>query len=322
MIELFIKYLQDRCTPEELRLLFNYFDQPENETVLRNLIRAELEFEHQGEIVDSRESRALQKVKENILQQIRQPKKPTHHWLRIAAVWLVLLSPLAYFYFTTKVPPVTYRVARTAIGERRLLTLTDGTQIWLSPSSTLQYPDQLNGKFREVKLEGEAFFEVAKDKAHPFIIHSGRMDTRVVGTSFTIQARPDQSVAEVTVVTGIVRVSTPGHQVLLRPDQQSRWDRKSGLLTPSSYPTARQMLKRKDGILTYDGAPVREVLADLARYYRRPVILGSASRNCLCYGEFDTNRPVAIVLAQLAAAVGARVLDRGDHYLLKGGCAE
>jgi ferric-dicitrate binding protein FerR (iron transport regulator) len=66
--------------------------------------------------------------------------------------------------------------------------LYDGTKIWLSPSSALQYQDQLVNSLREVTLDGEAFFEVAKDKKHPFIIHSGRMQTEVVGTSFNIKS--------------------------------------------------------------------------------------------------------------------------------------
>ena len=209
-----------------------------------------------------------------------------------------------------------------------MLQLADGTKIWLSPSSSLEYPGQFIGNLREVKLEGEAFFEVAKDNTHPFIIHSDRMDTRVVGTSFTIRSYKGQAKSDVTVVTGIVRVSsqtasgTKQVEVVLKPNQRAIFNHSNGLLTSENYLNAGQMLKRKEGVLTYDGAPVQEVMADFSRYYNLQIAIESKSKNCLCYGEFDTTKPVNIVLEQLAAAINAKIVVKRDKYIIKGGCEE
>ena len=339
IVKLFVKYLRDQCTAEEIKELSLYFENEENEAVLKSLIRAELDFAHQGAIVDSKEDAALLKIRSALLAQIKEDRKPRRpvfipRWLKICAVWLVIAGSTAVLagHFYTAIEgyfhPAKLYTMVTRPGERKSLTLADGTKIWLSPSSALEYPDRLTGNLREVKLEGEAFFEVAKDKKHPFIIHSDRMDTRVVGTSFTIQSYKHQPAYTVTVVTGTVNVSalSPSGDktatVVLKPNQRSRLDNQSGALASTNYPAAGQMLKRKDGILSYDGAPVQEVIADFARYYKVRIVVESKSMNCLCYGEFNTNRPAKIVLEQLAAAINAELVIQKDWYILKGGCEE
>jgi len=341
IVELFVKYLQGQCSADEVKQLLKYFEIEENEEILRSLIRAELDFKHHGDITDSKENAVLFKIKSVLISEIKQnPEQhrvkrmsPRLKWAKICAVCLILLGSailllahvndmMSYFH------PVKLLTVVTRQGERKFLVLTDGTKIWLSPSSSLEYPDQLTGNLREVKLEGEAFFEVAKDKKHPFVIHSDRMDTRVVGTSFNIQSYTTQINYTVTVVTGIVKVSALNalhvkqKEVTLSPNQGSQFDNKNGSLTRMDCPNAKQMLKRKDGILNYDGAPVQDVIADLSRYYKFPIVIESKSKNCLCYGEFDTNRPVNMVLEQLAAAIDAKIIIQKDKYVLKGGCEE
>jgi ferric-dicitrate binding protein FerR (iron transport regulator) len=251
-------------------------------------------------------------------------------WLKVCAALLIFgCSALVYWHISQKTDQrQQLKQAVTQPGERKLLQLSDGTKIWLCPSSSLQYPDQLTGNYREVKLEGEAFFEVAKDKVHPFIIHSGRMQTQVVGTSFNIQAYKKQDKLSVTVVTGIVKVTgtatlgSPSAQVMLKPNQRALFNPNTGSLTGENYPDAQQMLKRKDGILTYNGTPIQKVIADFSLFYNLSIELKNNSTGCLCYGEFNTNKPVNIVLEQLAAAINGKVIFEKNRYILKGGCDE
>ncbi len=339
--DLFVKYLESSCSPDEIKRLLRYFDNAENEEVLRALINTELEFTE----VDKRDHPNIDSViattRSNLIKDLKQsgelfPNKNSwlYKWVKICAVWFLLIGAggLMINYFQEEIKnvihPVKFYTLNTKRGERKTLVLADGTKIWLSPSSSLEYPDQLKGKLREVKLEGEAFFEVAKDKQHPFVIHSGPLDTRVVGTSFNIQSYKTQPSSTVTVVTGIVQVSAKGlpnlrpQTVVLKPNHQSRFNSINGSLISINYPNANQMLKRKDGILIYDGALVQDVIADFSRFYKLPIEIESKSKNCLCYGEFNTNRPVNIVLEQLAVAINAKVIIEKEKYILKGGCEE
>ncbi len=101
--------------------------------------------------------------------------------------------------------------------------LEDGSVIYLAANSVFEYPDHFNNKERNVKLlKGKAFFEVAKDHQHPFIISSGAIKTRVVGTSFHIQM--NKSGCNVIVVTGRVNVSAKNQSVDLMPNEEALFE--------------------------------------------------------------------------------------------------
>ncbi|MCO5946731.1 FecR family protein [Mucilaginibacter flavidus] len=338
--KLFVKYLEDNCTPEEIRQLLLYFDDGENEKVLRVLIRAELGFVENDKDSAGKTETAVNKVKSIIIKEIRdrsahESKSRKNYsikkWLKIAALWLVLMSStLLLFNQYIKERNKSRNLKQllhlsTQPGEKQMLQLYDGTKIWLSPSSSLEYQDQLIGNYREVKLEGEAFFEVAKDKKHPFIIHTGQVQTEVVGTSFNIRAFKQNKVT-VTVVTGIVKVSVWSatnlkiKQVTLKPNQSADFTKETRTLKTNSVPNIQTEIKRKDGILTYNGTPVPEVIANFRRYYNLSIELENKSAQCLCYGEFDTTKPINIVLDQLAAAINAKVVYKNERYILQGGC--
>ncbi len=103
------------------------------------------------------------------------------------------------------------------------IQLSDGSKIYLAANSSFQYPEKFEGNQRTVSLlKGNAFFEVAKDKQHPFIIHSGEIKTRVVGTSFHIQL--SKLNCKVIVVTGKVNVSGKGQSVDLVPNQEALFE--------------------------------------------------------------------------------------------------
>lgn len=103
------------------------------------------------------------------------------------------------------------------------IQLSDGSKIYLAANSSFQYPEKFKGDQRTVSLlKGNAFFEVAKDKKHPFIIHSGEIKTRVVGTSFHIQL--SKLNCKVIVVTGKVNVSGKGQSIDLVPNQEALFE--------------------------------------------------------------------------------------------------
>lgn len=107
-------------------------------------------------------------------------------------------------------------------GGEYLLTLSDGTSIWLNSESRLTYPVSFSGDTREVSLKGEAFFEVKKNTGKPFIVHTGEFDVRVTGTQFNVRIYPDEP-ACATLAEGhiqleknqIIRVLEPGQQAVL-----------------------------------------------------------------------------------------------------------
>ena len=122
--------------------------------------------------------------------------------------------------------PVLSRVV-TGVGGEYSLLLADGTRVWLNATSELEYPVAFNDGERVVRLKGEAYFEVAKDANRPFIVEAGGMRTRVLGTSFNIQAYDDETDVCATLVSGRVQVSLQSSRatVDLTPGREAVWKR-------------------------------------------------------------------------------------------------
>lgn len=101
------------------------------------------------------------------------------------------------------------------------VTLPDGTKVWLNAASTLHFPASFDGTQREVTLAGEAYFEVAKDAAHPFIVNTAADKIEVLGTHFNVMAYPDEPVHRSTLLEGGIRVRSGNNSALLHPGQQA-----------------------------------------------------------------------------------------------------
>jgi transmembrane sensor len=108
-------------------------------------------------------------------------------------------------------------------GSKSHFLLPDGTQIWLNADSKLLYNQKFNGTTREVELEGEAYFDVVKDKTRPFIIHTKAMDIKVLGTVFNIKAYAEDKTTEASLIRGSIEASfkdRPDEKIILKPQEK------------------------------------------------------------------------------------------------------
>jgi ferric-dicitrate binding protein FerR (iron transport regulator) len=112
----------------------------------------------------------------------------------------------------------------TRYGSKSKVTLPDGTMVWLNSGSNFTYDNNHFGETgREVTLSGEAFFKVAKDPGHPFVIHAGKIDIRVLGTSFDVKSYPEDATTTATLIQGSIEVSfadQPKKTVRLAPSEK------------------------------------------------------------------------------------------------------
>lgn len=127
-------------------------------------------------------------------------------FMRIAAAVALVISATAvgYYFSTGYEEAVTYATLHTESNEVKNITLADGTIVWVNENSTLKYPEAFNGNDRHVLLEGEAYFDVAKDASKPFSIITEASETTVLGTAFNLNARPGKEVV-LAVVEGKVK---------------------------------------------------------------------------------------------------------------------
>ena len=107
-------------------------------------------------------------------------------------------------------------------GTRTKSLLPDGTQVWLNGDSKITYSNSLNGKLREVSLEGEAYFDVVKDPSRPFIVHTSGIDIKVLGTAFNVKSYSQESTIEATLLRGLLEVTTKAdnRREILHPNEK------------------------------------------------------------------------------------------------------
>jgi transmembrane sensor len=195
---------------------------------------------------------------------------------RIAAAFALVLVLTTGVFIVVHVmnrrdASIAWNEKKTVMGEKSIITLLDGTKITLNADSKLTYPAHLGETSREVFLEGEAYFEVALDTIKPFVVHTGNVSTRDLGTKFDISAFPDDGTIMVSLEEGKVDVSTnasgmPKGDIILSPAQQLIYDKE----TRTSEVVSCNMLKAlgwKDNVLIFDDEPLSHVLVPLERYY-------------------------------------------------------
>ena len=208
---------------------------------------------------------------------------------------------------------VEYNTIEVPRGGIYSLVLSDGTKVFLNSDSRLKYPVTFNGEDRRVELSGEAFFEVVSDSLHPFIVHTRDMETRVLGTTFDIQAYPDELTTKTTLLTGRVLVSV-NHLSLtetLKPGLQASWTKGTDKITVKEVNVATQALWR-DGIIMLDDDELDDVMRMLARWYNVTYeFKGDRSVKHTFTGKVDRNEDLESVLKTLTLLGGPRFEMKG-----------
>lgn len=197
-------------------------------------------------------------------------------WAKLAAVLaLLILSTIAiYQIYPSNTPQKAISVVVTKsspIGQKTITWLDDGTKVHLNAGSSIKYPKTFSDSTREVVLEGEAYFEVAKNANKPFIVTAGDIQTTVLGTVFTVRAYPGESKIDVAVEEGKVRVENrdnairPFQHVVTR-NQMTSFDIPSGTAAIREI-VPEEVFAWTDGIIYFNKASINQVLSTLERWY-------------------------------------------------------
>lgn len=151
------------------------------------------------------------------------------------------------------------------------MLLTDGTKVWLNAGSSLKYPVVFTGNKREVSVTGEAYFEVAKNKAKPFEVHAGDVKVEVLGTHFNINAYSDENVIETSLLEGGVKVAKGGLTDILQPGQQAIFNKELNDLKKVKV-EMDGVLAWKNGLFQFDGDDIAGIMRQISRWYDVEVI--------------------------------------------------
>jgi len=158
------------------------------------------------------------------------------------------------------------------------VTLPDGSSVWLNHSSSLRYPAIFMGKYRDVELKGEGFFEVVHNSKSPFIVHSGELQVLARGTSFNVMAYPEENKIETSLITGNVelRKSLPGGEATtlckMNPADHTIYYKGNDDVITKTISDDRYF-SWKDGKLIFTAEPLEEVVKKLSRWFNVEIII-------------------------------------------------
>lgn len=207
-----------------------------------------------------------------------------------------------------------YCVVSTPAATTTLVTLSDGTKVMLNANSTLEYPASFDdAEVREVRLKGEAHFEVTKNPHRPFVVKAGEMQTQVLGTIFDVKAyRKDAP--KVTLMQGKVKVSNADTEVEMRPGQTATLQADKIVVSKAS-PSASDWL---EGDFDMDQVTLAEAMSDIGAWYNKTVVFQSqANMDKLIHFSFSRRASLQEIITALNEMGVAKVrIEKGKIMVL------
>ncbi len=336
---LFQKYLNNDCSEEEWQKVRACFSDSTSDHILHQLIELEMQKYLLKEV--SIDQKLSEEMLGNIIGKINKdedtkgtalkvkPFRFSYHRksFQIAASTLFIVAISFSIFLSSKKKfmagtAVVYIERTTAIGESLQVDLPDGSTVWLNNASKIKYPKDFSSRAREVFLEGEAYFDVANDTSKPFIVHTAGIQTKVLGTSFNINAYDELSSVEVSVIKGKVEVSDSLNSFgVLEKDQQITIDKHSkGFLTNEGK--SRSAIGWREGRLIFDQATFREIKSVLHKKYGVAIEFENEQlKNCRFTAEFGKDDKPLAILDMLNLLHGTSYRTENNVIIISGnGC--
>lgn len=240
----------------------------------RQLIQA-IEYGHEHKLSDHRYHQVLENILEH--NRITKPTQTSGFWspnwvAGLAASFVILLlSGIHFFNRSNAVDhrdlPVQIITKTTSPGQKKTIGLPDGTIVKLNAGSKLIYKQPFSENQRSVEFEGEAFFEVAKEVERPFVIQSGQLRTKVLGTSFNVRSYQDEKTISVSVLTGKVEIENEdGKSDILFPEDMGVYNKDNKAITKTNF-DGKRVFGWKDGILVFKDLEIRTIFSILEKWY-------------------------------------------------------
>lgn len=272
--EIIVRYLCHTATQEEKTFLHEWLLQSEQNQDEFSQIREAWLLSGTNFDDDDQTEAALGKLKARVAGEQRVVRRP--FWMlkpvRVAAsIVLLVATALTFFllggaYSTPRV--IVQNKLLTASDSRGRFVLPDSTVVWLNSNTTLQYPEEFAAATREVVLDGQAYFEVAKNKQKPFIVHAGEMEVEVLGTHFQVANYSHKSVVEAVLVEGSVKVAGCGleNAVTLEPGQLLKYSRRSKTAGVSEVNTSNYT-NWTNGRIRFDNTNLADIILNLEQWF-------------------------------------------------------
>ena len=205
-------------------------------------------------------------------------------------------------------------------GKRSYLLLSDGTQVWINSGSRLVYAPQFTGDTREVFLEGEAYFEVAKDASKPFYVRTDAFTVNVLGTKFNVKAYKDDKEYTTVLVEGKVSMKVQDQffskDAILAPNQKMTLIKGQDDFQRSNVDDTGFYTNWIYGYLEFKNANLSDVLKSIQRYYNIDIELNTKGQSSIVSGKLDLKSEPDRVLTGLGLLSHTKIIKSDNKYVV------
>ena len=316
------KYKTGTCTPEELEALeawYEHWQHPDTEAV---------EWRTDEELTQElwQDFSEYRRRKDALF---RNESGSWQTWWRAAAVVVPIIGIGALLWFSRpgakeyKPEPV-LTVVPDKPDSKRFILLPDSSTVVLREGSSLVYSPSFKRATREVTLKGEGYFNIHSQPGQPFVIHSGKLITTVLGTAFNIKAYPDQSSVTVTVTRGKVKIEEEKSGKLLgvlQQDQQIVYENQTA--STKTVKAAETVAWLKQG-MSFDAVPFEDIAKKISEQYQVSIRFANGNlRHCRIRANFEGTETLEEVLYILCTVGNTKYVIEGNDVVIDGtGCNE
>lgn len=311
-VKLFNKYLDNCCSREEIDYLFVLIQSDEYSRLANEMIENRLKhnpgYDDTDDALRERLDARLTSILNRSPGRAILPARRLYAWKWAVAASILLAVFISIYRLKPENAPAAPRpvavepaAAASLAGYTRYITLPDGSSVVLHAGSRLEYPTVFAGKTREVRLSGEAYFDVYHNPGKPFIIHTGSVKTTVLGTAFNIKSNEKKVVVSVT--RGKVKVEDATRVVaVLISDQQVEYDIKEAAGARHIVNAETIVTDWTKENMVFNGITFGEIGKILSRRYGVPVRFeNEALKNCKIRASFSGTEPLDHVAGVLSA---------------------
>ena len=253
----------------------------------------------------------------NSIDIFRQRANRYRIWMAAATV-AMLIAMSGWLYNIVSDSEPAFIVASNNTGIVQKVTLPDGTIINLNTCSRLTYPESFSGKSREVFLDGEAYFDVAHDKRHPFIVRAGELKIRVLGTKFNVNASTLVPQITATLIEGSIEAVTGKKNILMKPNQQLKYDTSSGRVSLTELTNASREIRWTQNVWVLSDTPLLDICQRLEQLFNvKFIIMNDELIGKSFTGEFYTNEPLESILKIMQISTPFKYERKGKNIILK-----
>lgn len=215
----------------------------------------------------------------------------------------------------------TINTLSTANGQTYRVRLPDQSEVWLNASSSIRFPVSFSAaKERRVELTGEAYFEIAKDPKHPFIVKTSKQEVEVLGTHFNINSYDDRSVTRTTLLEGSIRISSEGSKGLpsvtkvVKPGEDAFVDADQQIRIAAA--DIRSVMAWKNGYFRFDNERIDEVFSKISRWYNIEVQYEGPMPEERFSGNMSRNKNISEVLDMLSYSKAVKFKVEGRRVMV------